>query len=146
MWARSLAALFLVLSPLACEGAMRASAPKLTRRAALAGSLSLLPLGSRAAEPVPAPVLTDAEMAARVARKQELLRKADLKSKSDVKVLFGGDFQRGVRTSSPIDSSTTKPMANRANWYMWFWLRREMGSDGVWMYGLMSLKGCVDQE
>ena len=50
-----------------------------------------------AAEPIPAPVCDDACMAARVARKQELLGKQSKKAAFDAKIIFGADYQAGKR-------------------------------------------------
>ena len=68
--------------------AVRQSAIRMNRRAAL-GTALLLPLPTTirasAAEPEPAVSLTDEEMAARIARKQELLKRQSLKGKADAK-------------------------------------------------------------
>eukprot|EP00316_Scyphosphaera_apsteinii_P025109 CAMPEP_0119341372 /NCGR_PEP_ID=MMETSP1333-20130426/102229_1 /TAXON_ID=418940 /ORGANISM="Scyphosphaera apsteinii, Strain RCC1455" /LENGTH=136 /DNA_ID=CAMNT_0007353317 /DNA_START=30 /DNA_END=440 /DNA_ORIENTATION=- len=53
-----------------------------------------------AAEPEPAVMLSNDEMAARVARKAELLRKQDRKFKADAKIVFGAEYQKGIRSSS----------------------------------------------
>ena len=67
------------------------------RRDAVAGVLAVVPLATHAAEPEPAKMLTEEEMAARVARKAELLKQQSLKGKTDAKVLFGADYQMGKR-------------------------------------------------
>ena len=70
------------------------------RRKVLAAALTVLPLtAAHAAEPAAAPrVLTDEEMAARVARKAELLKSKG--KKKDAVYLFGADYQKGVRSTS----------------------------------------------
>ena len=50
-----------------------------------------------AAEPEPMRTLTDEEMAARVARKQQLLREQSARAKGDAKIMFGAEFQMGKR-------------------------------------------------
>mmetsp|Transcript_30140 Transcript_30140/g.68050 ORF Transcript_30140/g.68050 Transcript_30140/m.68050 type:complete len:120 (+) Transcript_30140:172-531(+) len=80
-----------------------------SRRVVLAGSVTstLLPLRLHAAEPEPAKALTDEEMAARIALKQELLKKQGLKGKKDAKMLYGGDYQKGVRGQSDFKPDTS---------------------------------------
>eukprot|EP00966_Prymnesium_polylepis_P199214 4615770-Prymnesium_polylepis.3 len=48
-------------------------------------------------------------MAARVARKQELLKKQGAKGKGDAKVLFGGDYQKGIRGATSNFTPDTSP-------------------------------------
>ena len=45
-------------------------------------------------------MLTEEEMAARVARKQELLRQQGRRAQGDAKVLFGAEFQMGKRETA----------------------------------------------
>ena len=86
--------------------AVRQSAIRMNRRAALDTAL-LLPLATTirasAAEPEPAVSLTDEEMAARIARKQELLKRQSLKGKADAKVVYGADYVKGVRSEKSSD-------------------------------------------
>ena len=62
-------------------------------------SLPALQQAAEAAEPEPAKILTEEEMAARVARKQELLKNQGRKGKTDTKIMYGADFQMGKRES-----------------------------------------------
>ena len=73
------------------------------RRAVLhAGTAALLtlPAVSSAAEPEPAKILTEEEMAARVAKKMELLKKQGAKGRADVKVKYDANYLKGVRGAS----------------------------------------------
>lgn len=79
----------------------------ITRRDAMAAALFSLPVAAYAAEPEPARVLTEQEMAARVARKAELLKKQGMKQRTDAKILYGADFQMGKRESTNSKSSSS---------------------------------------
>ena len=100
---------------LACANAWTVG---LSRRAAVlgAGAAVLLPAQAvLAGEPEPAKMLSEEEMAARVARKAELLKKQDRKGKADAKVLFGAEFQKGLRETKPAaqgdkEGSFTSPI------------------------------------
>ena len=52
-------------------------------------------------------MLTDEEMAARVARKAELLKQQSLKGRTDAKVLFGADYQMGKREATKDKASSS---------------------------------------
>ena len=84
------------------------------RRAVLhAGSAMLLtlPVVSRAAEPEPAKILTDEEMAARVAKKMELLKKQGAKGKAQgtQAVKYDANYMKGVRGSNTGFTPDTSP-------------------------------------
>ena len=83
----------------------------MTRRHAVAGALAVVPLAVTAAEPEPAKMLTEEEMAARVARKAELLKQQSLKGRTDAKVLFGADYQMGKREAAKAASSSSAGVA-----------------------------------
>jgi hypothetical protein len=99
-----LARIVLVTTVAAAHGwSLRAPDVPCTRRSCLtAAGLSLLPLAACAGEPEPMVMLTDEEMAARVARKQELLRAQSAKKAKDAQFLFNGDYQRGVRSNQQM--------------------------------------------
>lgn len=71
------------------------------RRELCCVGLVLLPTTAAcAAEPIPAKTLTEEEMAARVARKEALLRSQGKGKRQNVAVLYSGDYQKGVRGST----------------------------------------------
>ena len=82
-----------------------ASRRRVIHAGAAAAALQL-PTALHAAEPEPMKTLTDEEMAARVARKAELLKKQSRKGASDVKILYGADYQSGKRESAKTSSSS----------------------------------------
>ena len=85
----------LVLCFSGCSSALKIN---VGRRQLCAGALTAMtPLAAHAAEPIPIPVLTPEEEAARMARKMEALKKQDRRGKADAKVLFGSDYQAGKR-------------------------------------------------
>jgi len=96
-----------LLSVSTCVGLSVVESASCSRRAACLAipAAVLSPHSCWAAEPEPAKECDDACQAARVARKQELLRSQDRRSKADAKVLFGGDFQSGKRE---VPSTATK--------------------------------------
>ena len=71
----------------------------LGRRAVITTALIGAQRASAAEPSSPARVLTEEEMAERVRRKQELLKSQSRQGKADAKILFGADFQKGVRES-----------------------------------------------
>lgn len=75
--------------------------------AAIATEPSMPPPAPTAAPPT-AVACDDACMAARVARKAELLKKQDRRGAYDAKVLFGGDFQAGKRETPRSSSEDTR--------------------------------------
>ena len=87
----------------------RVGPPPMTRRQAMIGMVSVLPLAATAAEPEPAKIPTEEEMAARVARKAALLKQQSLKGKTDAKVLFGADYQMGKREAGGSTKSSSSP-------------------------------------
>jgi len=99
-----LAALVLVL----CYAHAECLSMVASRRAVVVSALAAWPLDARSAEPEPIPVCDAECMAARVARKQELLRKQDLRGKADAKVMFGGAFQAGKREVQQSSSISPK--------------------------------------
>ena len=90
-----------------------ANLPLPRRSVLLAAAASLLPVSGVEAEsdstPEPAKVCDDECMAARVARKQALLKNQDRRSKADAKVLFGADYQAGKR-STPSNPAGKIPL------------------------------------
>ena len=82
-----------------------------SRRSVCCGAFFLLPRSVTAAEPIPAKTLTDAEMAERVRRKEELLKAQGKKASGTT--LFGGDYQRGKR-----ETDTSKPAAGFAGFLL----------------------------
>lgn len=107
--------LFVLLAAASCAHAWTLGA-RPSRRAVVGAALGYAQvLRAGAAEPEPAKSLSEAEMAARVARKAELLRNQSKRSKADAKVLFGADFQKGSRevaapTPSKGDGSFKLPI------------------------------------
>ena len=83
---------------------------RLGRRAVLHSGLLVFPAAAAlAAEPEPTKTLTDEEMAARVARKMELLKKQGAKGRGDAKVLYGADYQKGIRGTKTTFTPQTSP-------------------------------------
>ena len=81
------------------------------------------PASCLAAEPVPAPACDDACMAARVARKRELLANQDRKAKAGTAAIFGADWQKGVRE----EKAARKPDAASAGFSNPFLLPGDVG-------------------
>ncbi|EOD05895.1 hypothetical protein EMIHUDRAFT_219578 [Emiliania huxleyi CCMP1516] len=81
------------------------------------------PASCLAAEPVPAPACDDACMAARVARKRELLANQDRKAKAGTAAIFGADWQKGVRE----EKAARKPDAASAGFSSPFLLPGDVG-------------------
>ena len=59
-------------------------------------------------------MLTDEEMAARVARKQELLKQQSARKASDAQMIFNGDYQKGNRALDSNIRSDFNPDAGEA--------------------------------
>ena len=98
---------FLVLPR--CASALRPNCA-VPRRAAICGAAAALfpQRVTFAAEPEPMVTLTPEEMAARLKRKEELLKAQGRRGKSDAKILYGAEFQMGKREVTPSSDAGTE--------------------------------------
>ena len=97
--------LYLVLSVLAPAFGLQMLGTRRSVIRTVATLLTAPPGIACAAEPEPAKMLTDEEMAARVARKAELLKKQGRKQAADAKVVYGAAYQAGKREAEPSAGS-----------------------------------------
>ena len=92
-----------------CASAYRPNCAAPRRAVAICGAAAaLLPRVTFAAEPEPMKTLTPEEMAARVKRKEELLKAQGRRGKSDAKILYGAEFQMGKREVTPSSDAGTE--------------------------------------